>query len=110
MKNNFYCLNQLMGVEEAAELWGLAPGSIKNLCASGKVIAVKIGKTWVIPKNHPNPKILNQRTLEIIEEMGKLPVSTIDNLSEFQEELRNAGYIGYLDASTDYLIVEKQGE
>ena len=44
-------LNNIMGVEEAAELWNLSPGYIKNLCASGKVKAVKIGKTWVIDKN-----------------------------------------------------------
>ena len=57
MKNNFECLKQIMGVEEASEKWGHAPGTIKNMCAAGKVIAVKIGKTWVMPKDHPNPKI-----------------------------------------------------
>jgi hypothetical protein len=49
-------LNQIMGVEEAAERWNLAPGYIKNLCNSNKVHAVKIGKTWVLDKNQPNPK------------------------------------------------------
>lgn len=47
-------LNSVMGVEEAAELWSLSPGYIKNLCAAGKVNAVKIGKTWVIDKTQRN--------------------------------------------------------
>lgn len=45
----------IMGVEEAAELWGLSPGYIKNLCAAGKLNAVKIGKTWVLEKTQPKP-------------------------------------------------------
>jgi excisionase family DNA binding protein len=45
----------VMGVEEAADLWNLSPGYIKNLCAEGKINAKKIGKTWVIDKNQPNP-------------------------------------------------------
>jgi hypothetical protein len=49
-------LENIMGVEEAAERWNSTPGYIKNLCASGKVLAVKIGKTWVLDKNQPNPK------------------------------------------------------
>lgn len=48
-------LESIMGVEEASELWNLSPGYIKNICASGKVNAKKIGKTWVIDKNQPNP-------------------------------------------------------
>lgn len=50
-----HAINNVMGVEEAAELWNLAPGTIKNYCAEGKVIARKIGKTWIIDKNQPNP-------------------------------------------------------
>jgi len=52
--------------------------------------------------------MLNERTLEIIEELGKIPLETIENLGEFQEELKEAGYISYLDPSTDYLIIEKE--
>ncbi|WP_282200048.1 helix-turn-helix domain-containing protein [Collibacillus ludicampi] len=48
-------LSQIMGVEEAAKLWGTTPGYVKNLCAEGKVRAVKIGKTWILDKNQPNP-------------------------------------------------------
>lgn len=54
--------------------------------------------------------MLNQMTLEIIEELGQIPMETIENVAEFQEELKKAGYISYLDSSTDYLIVEKNEE
>jgi len=49
-------LEQIMGVDTASKLWGLAPSTVKDMCAAGKVTARKIGKTWVIPKDHPNPK------------------------------------------------------
>ncbi|WP_078548662.1 helix-turn-helix domain-containing protein [Litchfieldia alkalitelluris] len=48
-------LDNIIGVEEASKLWGLSSGYIKNLCASGKIQAKKIGKTWVILKDQPNP-------------------------------------------------------
>lgn len=51
---------------------------------------------------------VTQRTLEIIGVMGRLPMSTIDNLAGLQKELREKGYISYLDSSTDWLIVEKE--
>lgn len=51
MKN----LENIMGVDEASKLWGLHPGTIKNLCADGVVIAKKIGNTWVIERDQPNP-------------------------------------------------------
>ncbi|WP_158283422.1 helix-turn-helix domain-containing protein [Laceyella sacchari] len=49
-------LDKVMGVEEAAEKWGYAPGTIKNMCAEGKIQSKKIGKTWVISRCQPNPK------------------------------------------------------
>lgn len=48
-------LENVIGVEEAAKLWGLSPGYIKNLCAAGKLKAKKVGKTWVIDKTQPSP-------------------------------------------------------
>lgn len=50
-------LDNLIGVSEASELWGLTAAYIKNLCAEGKVDAKKIGNTWVIDKRQPNPKL-----------------------------------------------------
>lgn len=51
--------------------------------------------------------MLSERMLEIIEENGKIRMQDIDNLAELQAELKKAGYTSYVDASTDYLIVEK---
>lgn len=54
---NNVTLDNVMGVVEAAKEWEYdSPGTVKNLCATGKVIAKKIGNTWVIDKNQPNPK------------------------------------------------------
>lgn len=43
-------LNNVIGVNEAAELTGLTPGTIKNYCADGRISAKKIGQSWVIDK------------------------------------------------------------
>src|SRR5690554_4005667 len=51
--------------------------------------------------------MLNNSTLALIEELGKIPVSEIENLKAFMDELEKAGFDSYLDPSTDYLIVEK---
>lgn len=48
-------LDQIMGVNEAAERWNLSPGTIKNYCAQGKILARKIEGRWIIDKNQPNP-------------------------------------------------------
>ncbi|WP_457195885.1 hypothetical protein [Paenibacillus polymyxa] len=51
-------LIRIMGVEGAAEKWkNISPGTVKNMCASGKVKAVKLGKTWVMDVDHPNPRL-----------------------------------------------------
>jgi len=57
-------LSNIMGVNEAANLWGLKPGYIKNLCAAGKVIAVKIDNRWIIDKGQENPSGATDKTTE----------------------------------------------
>lgn len=52
-------LNQIAGISEMAELWGLSESRIKYLCQNGEIEAKKIGKTWVIDKNQDNPKKYN---------------------------------------------------
>ncbi|MHA7582067.1 helix-turn-helix domain-containing protein [Paenibacillus vandeheii] len=49
-------MSQLMQTDEAAELWGLSQGYIKNLCANGDVIAYKVGRAWLLLREQPNPK------------------------------------------------------
>lgn len=41
----------VIGVEKAAEILGLSPGTVKNKCASGEIVAKKIGMAWVIDKS-----------------------------------------------------------
>ena len=48
-------LDQIMGVQEAAQLWRLSADHVKTLCRQKKVIARNIGKTWIILKDQPNP-------------------------------------------------------
>lgn len=48
-------LDQIMGVQEASQLWGLNPDHIKRLCQKQIVISRNIGKTWIILKDQPNP-------------------------------------------------------
>lgn len=52
MKN----LDKIMGADEASKIWGLSPSYIKDLCAHGRIDCKKIGKTWIIDKEQPNPK------------------------------------------------------
>ncbi|MDA2118780.1 helix-turn-helix domain-containing protein [Bacillus cereus] len=43
-------VHNVIGVNEAASILGVSPGYVKNLCAQGKIVAKKIGKTWVIDR------------------------------------------------------------
>ncbi|WP_235713375.1 helix-turn-helix domain-containing protein [Bacillus mycoides] len=44
-------LRNVISVHEAASILNVSPGHVKNLCARGKIVAKKIGKTWVIDKS-----------------------------------------------------------
>lgn len=48
--------NSIMDTKTASELWGLSPERIKHLCNEGKIEAVKVGNSWAINRNQPNPK------------------------------------------------------
>ena len=52
-------------------------------------------------------KMLSDQTKELIEELGKIPMETIENVEKLQAELESEGYISYLSPDTDYLVVEK---
>lgn len=52
-------LDQIISVQEAAEMWGLSPDHVKLLCRTGEVEAKKIGNSWAVLKDQENPK---QRT------------------------------------------------
>lgn len=44
-------LQNVIGVNEAASILNVSSGHIKNMCAAGKIVAKKIGKTWVIDRS-----------------------------------------------------------
>ncbi|WP_267418829.1 helix-turn-helix domain-containing protein [Bacillus sp. GC_Bacil_1] len=44
-------LHNVIGVHEAASILNVSAGYVKNLCAQEKIVAKKIGKTWVIDKS-----------------------------------------------------------
>lgn len=49
-------LRGIMGSDEAAKKWGMSSSHVRNLCADGTITAKRVGMSWVIPKDHPNPK------------------------------------------------------
>ena len=51
-KAKSYSLDNVIGVEEAARMLKLSPGTVKNYCAEGKILAKKIGKTWIMDKTN----------------------------------------------------------
>lgn len=47
---------ELMTTMEAAELWGITARRVQVLCDKGKVKgAVRMGRTWIIPRGTPKP-------------------------------------------------------
>jgi hypothetical protein len=54
-------LDEIMGVIEGSETWELHPDHIKKLCERGVVEARKIGKTWILAKDQPNPRQRERR-------------------------------------------------
>ncbi|MGU3461230.1 helix-turn-helix domain-containing protein [Bacillus sp. D48C] len=44
-------LYNIIGVNEAASILNVSPGHVKNLCAQEKIVAKKIGNTWVIDRS-----------------------------------------------------------
>ena len=49
-------LDAIIDVYEAAERWGLSASHVKKLCRDGMVISKKIGNSYAIVKDQPNPK------------------------------------------------------
>lgn len=70
-------LDNIIGVEDAAEILGLAPGRVKNKAAAGQVPAKKIGKHWIFDKKQLEEfkmstfETLNYRNSTIINVEGK---------------------------------------
>lgn len=56
-------LENIIGVEEAAEILELSPGTVKNMCAEGKLYSKKVGKTWILDKT--NLEVIKMENLKI---------------------------------------------
>lgn len=41
---------ELMNVDEVSEILGCSPKKVRQLCKSGKLRAMRIGKGWTIPQ------------------------------------------------------------
>ncbi|MDQ0154928.1 helix-turn-helix domain-containing protein [Robertmurraya andreesenii] len=68
-------------MEEAAEILGLAPGTVKNMCASGKLEAKKIGKTWVLHKN-------NLEVRKMVKNLNGVEIDFAQAVEHMDDEIR----------------------
>lgn len=57
-------LDYVIGTKEASDMWGLSQDYIKKLCRNGIVESKRIGKTYVIRKDQPNPKQIKEKNNE----------------------------------------------
>ena len=57
-------LENVIGVQEAAEIWGMGADRVKALAQSGEIYAKKIGNTWVIDKYQRNPRRYNRKNVK----------------------------------------------
>lgn len=70
-------LDKIIGVDEAGKILGLSPGTIKNMCAAGKLYCKKIGKSWVLTKEElymMKWEMLNETNSTILE--GEIELRT----------------------------------
>lgn len=52
-------LENIADIKQMSEIWGLSESRIKTMCQNGELKAKKLGTTWVVAKNQPNPKKYN---------------------------------------------------
>lgn len=74
-------LDQIMGVQEAGELWGISHHHVKRLCRDGDVVAKRIGNSWVIDKNQPNPRGGNKVAKVFYEDIEVGTITTNQSLT-----------------------------
>jgi excisionase family DNA binding protein len=64
--------SELMTAKDAAELWGITPRRVQILCDSGKVSgAVRMGRTWIIPKDALKPIDGRTKAAKKVDNRGK---------------------------------------
>lgn len=123
-------MDNVIGVDEAAEFLGLSPGTVKNYCAQGKIEAKKIGKTWVIDKNKLDKGMDKMKTvfnqlegsfnIEEASRHGKHVMYFVDknelaeqfgledNQEEFAERVSNEFGIDVDDITADFITIDDE--
>ncbi|RAS75803.1 hypothetical protein [Priestia endophytica] len=97
-------LEHVIGAKEAADLWNVTEGHMKNLCAANEVMAKKIGNTWVIEKNQPHVGI--KQHLKIITGAPFIKSSSIFyTYDEYKKVV-----INYIASFDEYVRDEKKSE
>lgn len=109
-------LENVIGVNEASEIWGLGVDRIKSLAQDGKIEAKKIGKTWVIEKYQKNPRTYSRKHLTLTHfQHLKLNVKAFENYNfatkpkfQIKEEFdpANSIYSVYVNFSMGILKVD----
>lgn len=83
-KDHFNSLDHIIGVDDAGRKWELSPGTIKNYCSEGRLIAKKMGKTWIIDQNQPDPRRkVETELLEITSDYNSILSS---QLSQYEKD------------------------
>lgn len=90
-----HTLNNVIGVEEAAEMLNLSAGYIKNLCAAGKIEAKKIGKTWIINKTKLKRGLIMMKKEMTLIQTKKALVEVIKNNVEELIKVKGKNNVAY---------------
>lgn len=80
-------LNDIVDVDEAAQMWGLSPYYVKKLCKLGKIESKQIRTTWVILKNQRHPKIPNKMLITVEKIRNNKLVPGEEWIKEFTNEM-----------------------
>jgi len=64
-------LDNIIGVEDAAKILNLSPGTVKNKCAANELPAKKIGKTWLLDKTKLM-EVIEMKELNVTKFNGQL--------------------------------------
>lgn len=97
-------MDHVIGAKEAAELWNVTEGHIKNLCSDGEIIAKKVGNAWVIEKNQPHIAI--KQHLKII--TGAPFIQSASIFSTYDEYKKVT--INYISSFDEYVKGNKEGK
>ncbi|MDA2385398.1 DNA-binding protein [Bacillus cereus] len=56
----------VIGVYETACILGITSGHVKNLCANGKIVTKKFGRTWVIVVDWSNGRRQGKKKMKAL--------------------------------------------